>query len=398
MAPGSFLLAFLCLGYLLILIWFYRGLRVARRSSLSTDESQDQPPPSSPAELPTVSIVVCARNEEACLPELLAALSRQNYPKHKLEICLVDDRSSDRTGKMMATFAAENPNVQHLRINDTVPGFAPKKRAIDLAIRTARGEVILLTDADATPGPQWAVEMARQFHPGVVMVCGYSPYFPRQTLLQKMLALEYFSVAAVSAGSIGCGRPLTCTGSNFAYLRSAYFAIGGFHGIAHFVSGDDDLFLQKMHEHHIGKIRYAAHSAVQVPVRPPSSWRDFKAQRTRYASKGRHYKLSITLSLIAVYLLNLLLSLGLLSLFFGKTEVFLIAIGCGLMKALSECFYLRSAAGWFGESRLLKYFPLVAVLHPFYIAYFSTRAQFARFDWRGEEFSAKAAESPRSIS
>jgi hypothetical protein len=37
-----------------------------------------------------------------------------------------------------------------------------------------------LTDADAEPGPRWILEMAAAFKPDVVMVCGYSPYWPRR--------------------------------------------------------------------------------------------------------------------------------------------------------------------------------------------------------------------------
>jgi len=381
------LFALLTLFYIIGLLWLRRGLHFAQsQTHLARTASAARAHPSA-------TIVVSARNEEKNLPHLLAGLAQQNYPTEKLEICLVDDRSSDRTGALLAAFAAQHAHAKYFRIEDTRPDFAPKKRALDHAIRHSTGEIIVLTDADGVPGPGWVREMVEQFEENAAMVCGYSPYRPRTGSLQKILALEYFSLAAVAAGSIGVGRPLTCTGSNLAYRRSAYFAIGGFDGIAQWISGDDDLLLHKMHEHHAGQIKFAGHTSAHVPVRPPASWKDFQAQRTRYASKGRHYKLSVTLALAAVYGLNLFLCVGVLAVFLVEIKIFLFTLACGLLKACFEFLYLKKAAQWFGEESLLRYFSLAAMLHPFYIVYFSTRAQFARFVWRGEEFAARTAQS-----
>jgi cellulose synthase/poly-beta-1,6-N-acetylglucosamine synthase-like glycosyltransferase len=377
----SIILALLTLFYLGILCWLWLGVKqfsLTEKPSTNRDEN-----------FPTVSLIVCARNEERRLPRLLRALERQQYPRDKLEICLVDDRSDDRTGDLMENFASLHPNVIHLRIDDTVPDFAPKKRAIDTAIRHTTGEVILLTDSDAVPGPLWIHEIAAAFTPDTAMVCGYSPYFPRRSFLQKMLALEYFSHAAVAAGGIGAGRPLTCVGSNLAYRRDAYLGIGGFDGIAHWISGDDDLLLHKMHRAGIGEIRYVAQPESHAPVRPPRSWREFKSQRTRYASKGLHYQFAMTFSLVLVFLLNLLLCAGLLTAFFGWWEFFIPAVAFGLLKAAGEYLYLRWAATLFAVEKLLPVFPLAALLHPFYVVFFAMRGQFAKFNWRGDNFAAQ---------
>jgi len=377
----------LTLFYLIILFWLGVGLLRLEKVKSANKFSYHT--------LPTVSLIVCARNEEQRLPRLLQALAQQDYPTDKLEICLLDDRSSDRTVELIATFARAYRNVIPIRIDDTLPNFAPKKRAIDMAIRRTTGEIILFTDADAEPGPRWIQEMARCFTPEVVMVCGYSPYAPRATFWQKILALEYFSHAAIAAGGSGHGRPLTCTGSNMAYRRDAYFRIGGFDGIAHWISGDDDLLLRKMRAARIGKIHYAAHPATHAPVRPPSSWREFQAQRTRYASKSLHYESVMTLSLALFFLLNLLIGVGLLSIFIPIWNFFIPTLLAISIKALGEFFYLRRAAQFFGEEKFFAVFPFAALLHPFYVIYFAARGQFARFNWRGENFAARQSIVPQ---
>jgi cellulose synthase/poly-beta-1,6-N-acetylglucosamine synthase-like glycosyltransferase len=371
----------LTLFYLSLLLWLGFGLRRLENSKDAVETPEKH--------LPTVALVVCAKNEEQRLPKLLRALSQQDYPSGKLEICLVDDRSTDRTGAIIENFTVTHSNAIHVRIDDTVTHFAPKKRAIDTAIRHTTGDIILLTDADAEPGPRWIHEMARAFKPNVVMVCGYSPYGPRQTFGQKILALEYFSHAAVAAGGAGRGRPLTCTGSNMAYRRDAYWRIGGFNGIAHWISGDDDLLLHKMHKARIGEIRYAAHPAAHAPVRPPNTWKEFHSQRTRYASKSLHYEPALTLSLGLVYLLNALICAGLFSVIFAGWKFFVPTLFIGLLKAMGEYLYLRRAAKLFGETKLLSIFPIAALLHPFYVVYFATRGQSAKFNWRDEKFTAR---------
>jgi cellulose synthase/poly-beta-1,6-N-acetylglucosamine synthase-like glycosyltransferase len=382
------ILSFLTFAYLIVLIWLGTGIRRLEKLNRRPAVLKNSPK-NHKNFLPSVALIICARNEAHRLPRLLRALKQLQYPQDKLEICLVDDRSSDGTSELIKSFAAQHANVVPFRFDDTVSDFAPKKRAIDAAIRHSTGEIVLLTDADAAPGPLWIHEMVATFTPEVIMVCGYSPYTPRGNLWQRMLALEYFSYAAVAAGGIGAGQPLTCVGSNLAYRRDAYLRIGGFDRIEHWISGDDDLFLHKMHRAGIGKIFYVAHLESHAPVSPPRSWQEFKAQRTRYASKSLHYQPSLTLALVFVYLLNLLLCVGWLSALLGLWEFFIPALIIGVVKAVGEYLYLRRAATLFAEEMLLSVFSFAAFFHPFYLVFFATRGQFARFSWREEEFTAK---------
>ena len=384
------ILSLLCSCYIILLIWLCKGIWYAQEltSGFHRDTGKSTSF-NSKTDLPTVSIIVCARNEEQNLPTLLAHLTSQNYPKDKLEICLVDDRSTDSTSSIMAIYSRSRNYVKHIKITDLLPDFAPKKRAIDLAIGCSIGEIIILTDADAQPGPNWIFKIAKLFKFDIAMVCGYSPYYPRKNRLQNILALEYFSQAAVAAATIGLNSPMTCTGSNLAYRRSAFLRIGGFEGISHYISGDDDLLLHKIHKQGLRNIIYTADSDSQAAVAPPASWSEFRAQRTRYASKGLYYHLNMTLTLVVVYLLNVMLILGFLSILAGQVKLFFYTVGCGFIKAGAEYFFLKKAANWFGEGELLKSFSLTAFLHPFYIVYFATRAQFAKFSWHGDSFSAK---------
>jgi len=372
------LLACLVLLYVSTLFYFCRGFRF-----LNYPFGDAQP-------LPTVSVIVPARDEAHHIDELFKNLKRQNYPSELLEFCIIDDRSSDATFARIEACAKEAPNVIPLRINDTVLHVAPKKRAIDLGIRRSSGEIILVTDADCRPGENWVRSFATRFSSDVAMVCGYAPYHPRRSFLHKLLALEFFSLAAVSAAGIGISVPLTCAGGNLAYRRRAYYAIGGFEKIASFISGDDDLLLHEMHRRRIGKILYMPEPEAAVQTELPRSWRQFFWQRIRFASKSRHYDAKMTVALVAIYFMNLLFGCGLLaSLALGKWSWLGAILFLWAIKALAEFILLKRAANFFGEQHLLRHLPAANILHPFYIILFGALGQFMSFRWKGERFRRK---------
>ena len=71
-------------AYILFTLYFTTGLHRLRNNS-------------TPKHLPRVSIVVAVRNEAGSLQELLNDLVQQDYPKAKLDITIVSDRSTDGT-------------------------------------------------------------------------------------------------------------------------------------------------------------------------------------------------------------------------------------------------------------------------------------------------------------
>ena len=377
------LLLFYCCALLILMAGFARLRSIAaRRPTISTDE------------LPSVSLVVAARNEAHNLPRLLHCLFAQEYPAGKLEIIVVDDRSEDGSWDMLQKAMHHHPHFRALRITDLLPDFAPKKRALDLGIRSASGEIILLTDADCTPPATWAQAVAQCYSGDTNIVLGYSPYrFDHRIpfLVRGMLSLDYLSLAAVAAASAGWGRPLTATGTNLSYRRREFLRTNGFEKIKQWVSGDDDLFVHRAAEDGWGRFSFATAPESFVPAAAPSSWRQFANQRARYASKGRDYDVRVTLGLLAVYLLNVSLVLGAIVVAAGMTAwawpVFLV----WLAKSSFEFLFLARVAFAFREQRLLFFFLPTALIHPFYVSIFGFAGLLGRFRWKGDDFRKTVA-------
>lgn len=118
-------------GLLLSIIWLVPALQLALHFSEVADLTQSEwnPPQDSP--LPSLTIVVPARNEEAEIEAALRSLLQLNYPQHK--IVAVNDRSTDRTGAIMERLAAEPASDGKLRIihvRDLPSGWLGKVHAM----------------------------------------------------------------------------------------------------------------------------------------------------------------------------------------------------------------------------------------------------------------------------
>lgn len=108
--------------------------------------------------LPTFSIVVPAKNEETVLPRLLNALLRQNYPREKLEIIVVEDGSTDGTVEACKEYVDEGRvRIIHSEVSNGKPS------ALNRALKVSTGDIIAVFDADSIPEQNALFNAAKHF-------------------------------------------------------------------------------------------------------------------------------------------------------------------------------------------------------------------------------------------
>ncbi|MFN0017600.1 MAG: glycosyltransferase [Pirellulaceae bacterium] len=119
-------------------LWVYAGLKIKKL--------RDLPLPEADFRLPSVSLVAPARNEERNIEQAVRSLMKLDYPD--LQITLVNDRSTDSTGKILDRLAAEFPQLNVVHLTELPAGWLGKNHAMQYGAERSSGEWILFTDAD----------------------------------------------------------------------------------------------------------------------------------------------------------------------------------------------------------------------------------------------------------
>lgn len=127
------------------------GLCLEGLRGLSLIDRLDRIEPDSSPTLPTVSIIVAARNEEKNIRAGVESLLKIDFPGK--EVVVVNDRSTDRTPFILSQLATEYPSIRILTLNSLPPGWLGKNYALSEGAKNATGEYLLFTDADVVMEP-----------------------------------------------------------------------------------------------------------------------------------------------------------------------------------------------------------------------------------------------------
>jgi glycosyltransferase involved in cell wall biosynthesis len=130
--------------------WVFYGLRGA--IAIFYFPSLDQFPGTAAAEnLPRISMIFAARDEQEKLPRAIKTLSTIAYPN--LEIIAVDDRSKDKTPAILDAAARIDDRLRVIHLKKLPQGWLGKPHALQNAYEASTGEWLLFTDADVKFAP-----------------------------------------------------------------------------------------------------------------------------------------------------------------------------------------------------------------------------------------------------
>ncbi len=236
--------------------------------------------------IPSVSVIVSARNESAHITECLQSLSRLNYPNNKLEIIIINDRSTDNTGELIERFIDQRPHFKAIHIKKPHPFLSGKAGALSKATSISKGEIIFVTDADCTVPVQWIKQMVPYFDEHVGIVAGFTlikPLSQTYSLFDKIQAIDWLYLLTVASGAAGLGIPLSCVGNNFAFRKQAYSDVGGYEGVGYSLT-EDFALLNSIRCKTNWQIRFPLLPDALVVTQPMASVFGFIRQRKRWAT------------------------------------------------------------------------------------------------------------------
>lgn len=246
---------------------------------------RQQPEP--PKSYPAVTVVVCAHNELENLRELLPMLNEQDYPKY--EVIVMNDRSWDGTEEFAETEAKTLEKIRFFHIEQEYDHVTPKKYAVTTAVRNAKYDIVLLTDADCRPTTdQWIKGMVSHLTGDKDIVLGFSPYQKNSGFLNRLIRFETFYVAVQYLSLALAGKPYMGVGRNLMYRKALFLQNKGFYTHLRVVGGDDDLL--------INEVANRQNTAICIDPdtftvsEPKKTWSSWYLQKKRHLSVSKYYK------------------------------------------------------------------------------------------------------------
>lgn len=330
-----------------------------------------------------ISLIIPARNEENNIKKLLEALQNQSYPKELTEIIVIDDHSTDSTASVVQQF----PFVKLIQLKeDSINSY--KKKAIETGIAAATGELIVTTDADCIPPPNWLQTIASfKEEKEAVFIAAPVVINCNSSVLQIFQAMDFMVLQGITGAVVANQKMSMCNGANLAYERKAFYTVNGFTGIDHIASGDDMLLMHKIVKQYPGKVQYLKSKEAIVSTEPMKTWRSFFNQRIRWASKAAVYNDKRILPvLIIVYLFNLSF-LVLLAGIFWNWVLGIWFLGFLAAKTLVELPFFISVSKFFHKQWAIKLFFFFQPLHIFYTVFSGLFGQFGKYEWKGRKVS-----------
>jgi cellulose synthase/poly-beta-1,6-N-acetylglucosamine synthase-like glycosyltransferase len=330
----------------------------------------------------SVSIIVAARNEAENISLTIMDLLAQDYDPSLMEIIFIDDHSTDATGSVISSF--QDPRIRLITLNETNTINSYKKKAIQTAIATAKGKLIITTDADCRMGKNWLRTITDYYEQGgFKLISSPVAFTAEKSFFERAQSLEFLYLIGMGASTIGNKSPSTCNGANLAYEREAFYEVGGFQGIDDLASGDDELLLHKIAAKYKDKIGFLKHSDAIVYTQAKPTLGEFIQQRKRWASKSTRYKNKLIIVLgVLVWLFNLSI---VLNLFAGLLNLVYLQVGLAqlLLKIIIEFAFLISVTRFAKRTELLVLLPLLNVMHVVYIIYIGVAGNSGKYNWKG---------------
>ena len=236
-------------------------------------------------ELPLVSILIPAHNEELVIENTLTSMAQLDYPKDKLEVIVINDHSSDQTGKIVDEFAMRYPFI---KVIHNPLGGKGKSGALNRGFAHSKGEIIVVYDADNTPEPdavkKLALVLLKDKKAGAV-VGKFRVINANKNLLTRFINIETITFQWLAqAGRWFWFRLTTIPGTNFAIRRSILEKLGGWDEQA--LAEDTELSIRILNLGYDIRFFPAAVTWEQEPETLRVWWK----QRTRWAS-GNMYVL-----------------------------------------------------------------------------------------------------------
>ena len=229
--------------------------------------------------LPSISILIPMHNEESVARDILEALLEAEYPHDpgRFEIIPINDHSTDATGAILDDYARRYRSIKPIHRSG---GMRGKPAALQDGTEAARGEILIIFDADYIPGKSLLQFLAAPFaDPEVGAVMGrVVPQNSGSSLLTRLLDLERAGgYQTDQQARYSLGLIAQYGGTAGGVRRAALDAVGGWN--RHSLTEDTDLTLRLA----LGGWKIAYVNRAECYEETPETWEGRRKQIERWA-------------------------------------------------------------------------------------------------------------------
>lgn len=275
--PLSFILIVFVAAFLTQLIYYvgiYSRVLFYKKTPATNEES-------------SLSVIICAKDEEKNLKNNLPFILEQDYPH--FEVIVVNDCSLDNTNAVLDDLQKKYSHLRTTEIKKDEKFTHGKKLAVTIGIKAAKSNWLVFTDADCKPNSKkWLKRISEKFTDDTEIVLGYGGYYKRPSFLNNIIRYDTLSIALQYFSYAMAGFPYMGVGRNMAYKKSLFFENKGFSGHYHIESGDDDLFINQTANKK--NTRVCMESDAMVLSNPKENLTEWFKQKKRHLTTSKYYK------------------------------------------------------------------------------------------------------------
>lgn len=326
-----------------------------------------KPKPRATSQTHPVSVIICARDEAANLAKNLpGALVQQYRTTH--EVIVVDDNSYDDSKYLLEEYQKTYKQLHVVELKQEAKLIPGKKYPLSVGIKTAKYEIVLLTDADCVPASEfWIDKMQEVYEVDTEIVLGYGAFHKKKGLLNKLIRWETFHTALQYFSYALAGKPYMGVGRNLSYKKTIFYRHKGFSAHNNIPSGDDDLFINMAATKTNTKINIDKDAFTLSDA--PKTWNGWIRQKNRHYSTGKYYK-PVHKFLLGLYTFSHFLFYPLLaaSLIFYNWQIALIVFG---IRFLVQAIVLYPCMKKLNEQAMYPWFLFIDIWMFFYYLIFA---------------------------
>lgn len=378
--PLAIVILFVFLFYLYTFIEYFYGTRYISDLKNIQPKHLDDPP--------SVSIIIPARNEEKNIKQALTSVLAMNYPNY--EVMVINDRSTDSTGKILEDISGSDTKLKVVHIDTLPSGWLGKNYALDYGANQSSSDYILFSDADVVFAPDTLSRVMPYVSEKNIDHLSMAPshMFKKVLLTSVVMIFEFLFMMRFKPWKVSNPKSRFFIGiGSFNMIRyDAYKKTGGFGTLK--MRPDDDIMLGKL----VKKFGFRS-DFLYAPEQLSIEWYSTLPEMIRAFYKNTYagFNYNIFNALGSIFMLLILTVSPYISLFFLGGIGLILNIG---VMFIIFCIYLILAG--LNQINIFYFFtfPIACII----IVYLMLRAIFLTLakggvDWRGTFYSLEELKS-----